>query len=464
MGNRTFNSRSWLARTFSGRTWGNDGASTPPPSAQVGGPDWGITAANIAIVFDSSNTDSVAVKDYLIDNRPGYADCVLCPINLSGKLAGMDGFEQISQANFTSTIAPALQALDSDVLYLIWVWGTPTRILDNETLSPLAEEPRTIPSVQMQAARLGASGARYDAGQITGQTASWSGFDFVDGRFLPSNADDYPGTRFLSSHISFKTLADTYAYIDKVAAAHPGGNQVVIYGNNRYGTEYWLDDNRSNGPSDVDYTFFPHAIHYKTELEAENASATINYYEDDTDPVMQSANRVKGLHTWGHHSNDVPNPMSQGTWTDGSADGLAISILSNWWLFNCTVSWNGRRGSEAMNAFISTAFGGTGYSSTPVGFAAHVEEARVESDPFKRLFRHWERGYLLIECGWANRTNIHFVLYGDPMVSGGVFSSTFARVTRGQLYVAGASRAQAFVPGGSKAQAYVPGAAQGQLA
>lgn len=425
MSKRFFASRFWGSRFFNGEFWAGDGSALVP-QAQVGGPDYGITAENIVIAWDSNNPDSVEIKDYILAQWTWLADAVLLPIDFTGKITGIEG-ESITQADFTSTIAPAFTALDDEVRYPILCYGFPTRIHENASLGA---DP-TYQSVQMQLARLGASGARYDAGIVSGAMGSWVGTFVDDARYIPSTWGDYPGTRLLPSHIAMPTVAATKAYIDKIRAAHPGGSQITVYGNQRYGGKYHFDDNRANGTAApfIDYRPFPHAIYYREELLDENPDADVTYYEDDTDLVMQSATNVKGLQTWGSHSDDIPDPMSQGDWTDGSADALSISTLSSWWLFSSEVSWNGRRGSASMNAFLSTAFGGTNYANTPVGFPSSVEEQYVDGAPYKRLFKHWERGDTGIEAGWKNRTNIHFTYHGYPFASGGTFinrSSTFA--------------------------------------
>jgi hypothetical protein len=407
-------------RTFlRSETWDLIVGATLPSQAAVGGPDWGVTAENICIVWDSSSANSIEIKDYILAHWPWLADAVLVPINLSGKLTGTDGFESITQANFTSTIAPALAALDDEVRYPIFCYGMPTRIYDNYTANPLSELNRIIPSVACQVAWLGASGTRYDGGPISGANGSWSGSYLGAVRYIPSTWDDYPGTRFLPTWISFATVAATKAYVDKIEALHPGGSQIFVYDNRRGGQEYWFDDNRSN--VDIDYTLFPVAVHYRDVLLAEFPDVTINYFEDDTDPVMQTVDHVKGLLTWGHHSNDVPDPMSQGTWTDGTADALAISDNSGSALFTCVVSWNGRRGVEAMNIFIATAGGGSAYANTPALFPAHIEESAVfGAAPYQNIFADYERGYSGGEVMWKNRSSIHFLPYGYGFWSGGV--------------------------------------------
>jgi hypothetical protein len=440
----------WLTQPFD---LAFDVPVVPPPQAQVGGPDWGVTAANVAIIWDSSSADSIEIKDYILSEWPWLAGAVLVPINFTGKLTGTDGFESITQANFDSTIDPALSALAPGVIYLIWCYGTPTRIKDNETNNPGSELNHTIPNVQCQAARLGASGARYDAGPVTGANGLWDGYTYVGAvRFIPSTKGDYPGTRFLSCYVGFDTVIATKAYIDKIATAHPGGDQLFVYDNRRYGQEYWLDDNRGN--VDIDYTLFPLAVHYRSVLLAEFPDATINYSIDGSG-VQQSWSDLKGGFTWGSHSDDVPNPMSQGDWTDGSADALSVDGTSSFWIFNNAVSWNGRRGSASLNAFNSGSFGGVAYENTPALFLAHTEEGTVYAAPYKNLYADWERGYSGIEVGWKNRTNIHFVLYGYPFVSGGRFVSTqLGRMLRGDVYLPGAQTADVYLPGAQIGEVY----------
>lgn len=408
---RGFNAaKFWGSYFFRSGFWGGDGASTPVPQPITGGPDYGWEAENVAIVWNSALADSITIKDYILAQWPWLANAVLCPINCTGILTGQDGFETVSQANFTATIAPGIIALPATVRQLMPVYGFPTRIA--EAASDVGNQGHLSVSVQMS--RVGGTGSTfYDNGSR-------------DSRYISTSWDDYPATPRLVNYIDGPSVAAVKNYIDKVRTAHPGGSQLFVYANRRYGEEYWLDDNRQN-PT---YTAFPKAAGYRTALLAENAGVELNYFLDDVDAVMQDASAVKGLVTWGSHSDEVPLPMSQGQWMSGGANGLRFAGLSNWYLLTTVESYNGRRGTSFNGiayCFKADVFGGSAYQFTPAGFVASTEEQTVNGVPYQNLFAHWDRGWGLNEVSWANRTTDHFVVYGYPFVSGGSFVSSPGR-------------------------------------
>src|SRR5206468_12168561 len=98
---------------------------------------------------------------------------------------------------------------------------------------------------------------------------------------------------------------------------------------------------------------------------------------------------------------------------------------SRWFLMRTIESFNGQRFRADQGTFITwysaNAFGGTNFSSTPVGAISYTDEPGgvppdVERNDINSFYSLWENGHRFVVCAWKSR-NTHFHQpVGDPFV------------------------------------------------
>lgn len=415
------------------------------PQAAVGGPDYGITAANCLYVYDSGSADSIEVKDYFLSHRTGLEDIDTLGINLTGLLtAGDVAFETISPANFDSSIKAALLTYlnaNPNVHYLQMGYGMPIRFTDQD-----ATYSQGIPTI---ISRLGGTGSTY---YDSASDASDDQYDHTK-RYLPSTWASYPGTRCLPTWLAMRSKADAKAYIDKISGAHPGGSQVVVYANNRYGGKFIFDHNR------VDmYEVILQTEHAEDWLEQLFPDVEIESAADEAGMLLNPSDVLCYI-GWPHHSGIVSG--SYMTDPDITFGGLtAFYCMFDYYSFGGTYKANGSEGRPYD--FTATSYGGTNYSRTPRVGVGNLEENGTAGFNPRSLALQCAYGAFNCEL-YQSRDGLFPMVIGDLFASGGVFQDATKFMVRGQVYVPGAARCQLFAPGATSGRVFVPGSSRGQV-
>jgi hypothetical protein len=244
-------------------------------------------------------------------------------------------------------------------------------------------------------------------------TATQYNEDYMGG-FSPQR---FPGTRFLVTYMNMGSVAATEAYIDKLGqmyAAMATPSVVITAPASREGT-YYVDDVRNSG-------YFSIMSHVASAVMAENPSASVIY---NANAHISFATNVSGYTSWGYNGGltaDYPN--------DGE---VSFTGSSSWYVIRTIESFNGQVDQiwpqgNFVKWWEANAFGGAGYSNTPVGAVCHVEEPGIVGTPdnyvgpnHENYFAYWERGNLFIEAAWASMGSAigHSVMMavGDPLVA-----------------------------------------------
>ena len=115
-------------------------------------------------------------------------------------------------------------------------------------------------------------------------------------------------------------------------------------------------------------------------------------------PHIRSAGNVAGYMCWGYHS-------SLGTFY-ALSNNVVWTGNSQWWLIHTVESFNGQREANTwrcgnyINWFSINAFGGTGYSKTPVGAVSYVDEPTTGAIDPSLYFGFWARGKTFVISAW----------------------------------------------------------------
>jgi hypothetical protein len=399
------------------------------------GADYGITVANLGVVFDSSQPDSVACKDYYLANRPGAASAVLCELDLTGVL-GTDHrvSETITKANFDTAIGDPLRTFadaNPDVIYLVCMFGIPTR-WNTDAVERL--------SVRQQMMRIG-SGAEtapaptstalqstlFDSAPYDAAASGAAYYDFTK-RFLPATEGNYSGTRFLITDINFQTLADCTAYIDKLKAKYTeqASTGIVISAESSRGSNYLFDANRKPLYDGI-LTWIEDGY---TTFNSTFPSVSTTFAPDGT-TILRGGNNVAFYAGWPNYS---------GVWGDGQpwmSDGtITFTGNSNWAAIMSYYSYSAKFSAIGIpNAFKTTGMGGSAYSQTPVIAFAHTDEDGSNGWNIATAARMWCNGALSAEL-WHARQSRYSMIYGDPLVTNIARPSTPAIAAVGVAQVA----------------------------
>jgi hypothetical protein len=399
--------------------FGGEGSPTTPPAQPqdaYSAPDYGITSANILILYDSSSADSIEVKDYLLANRPRFTGAHTLGCNLSGLLSGTDGFESISHADFATAIAAPLLAYittNPDVFIYACSYGFPTRISDYS--SHIDDG-----SIHYRLTRIGAATTGDNEDAYDEETGIGQG-DITHERFRvyeKIDLEEYPRTRALVSSYSFETKAATLRYIDFIKDTYnllDTNNQGLLISGQAAGLKgsYYLIDNNhkdtyngSSGDTAV--------LSKRNHLAAQHPEVNITYKADNTELIL-SGESVSAFMTWGHHSSDTPNELTSGHY---ESNGAITFTNSRWWWFRPIESFSGRRSTGRLSCFESTGFGSVNYENCPIFFCAFVEEPGVGGAiALNSDFPYWESGTTILEAVWRARSSKNATFFGDPLLT-----------------------------------------------
>ena len=245
--------------------------------------------------------------------------------------------------------------------------------------------------------------------------------------------DCYPGWKPFVTHINAETSADCEAYVDKLEyiASNYGDGGVVISASARgYGnTNYVLDGIRKGyGWAAVreDFTSRGDVVARATSgLAAARVAAEAIWFMDGTETLTNGV-----FHTLSHPTNhtNLAGYVSWGYHSSLGGDCATNRSLhwagnSRWWVMETIESFNGQRAQAAwmgnfMQWFSSGAFGGSNYSSTPVGAVSYTEEPGVDGvNDTAKYFGLWAAGKRFAIAAWESRVTKRFQVIGDPLVA-----------------------------------------------
>jgi len=223
----------------------------------------------------------------------------------------------------------------------------------------------------------------------------------------------FPGN---SPFVTYLSFADTNAfkgYVDKLAEmgnTYCPGRVIIAPRSGGYSNvNYYIDDAGSfNQPGPG-----AEGSKIKAALEAVNSATpiTMTYNQPITNAWNLSGYFSRGFRML---------VFGAGYATNG---GVRFTGDSKWYVMTTSESYNGRRSCLPHGSYVqwtsATAFGGTDYSSTPVGMVLNATEPSVSGmNGVPELFPLWENGRWFALCAWGS---IHqpwaFLSVGDPLVS-----------------------------------------------
>ena len=175
------------------------------------------------------------------------------------------------------------------------------------------------------------------------------------------------------------------------------------------------------------------------------ANASVTYLDDTNYPAIgilaghitgtlsgniigTNVTNVAAFSSWGAHgyfggtigTNYYPVGTNWGYATNGT---IQFTGASGWYLIETMESFNGQQSFQAQGNFISwyssNAFGGIGYSNTPVGAVCNVEEPTVPGLNNPAIyFGDWAAGRILPYCAWNSApTGANYLqVVGDPFI------------------------------------------------
>lgn len=221
--------------------------------------------------------------------------------------------------------------------------------------------------------------------------------------------------------INFNTTNDCAAYIDKLASF--GSNyspQSLVISPSLSGlydnTNYIVDNVRSNlyAPNQVVMDAATNAL-----LNVGVSPAALIYANGTNPPSTVSiqittASNIAAYISWGSHSS-----LAGGYPTNGAY--VWWSGQSSWWILETFESYNGVRFGVAEgnfdNWFESDSFGGSNYSTTPVGAVSNVDEPQLlgNNNPYS-YFGLWASGRNFAQSAWISRQSPELQVVGDPFI------------------------------------------------
>jgi alpha-tubulin suppressor-like RCC1 family protein len=353
---------------------------------------------DLLLVYNSTSTNSIWVKDYYLAHRPMVAGANVLGIDCTTN-------ETFLPAEFTNDCAvPVLNWLVQNPTkhpqYLILFLDIPSRVNTNNT-------PGVYQSV-LFAVRDSVSVQLYDS---------------------------FPGIKPFITHINMNGTNDCRAYIDKLRLFgtnySPGKLIISASAGGQYNnTNYVVDNVRHVGYAGsgsivsaavaglVEAGVPTNAIAYADQIEpctqlvtnSEGVEICVNW---EPKPHLTTGTNVAGYISWGAHSSLGPTYPTNGlpSW----------SGHSGWWIIQTIESFNGVRGDPGQGTFLkwfsTDAFGGTDHSNTPVGAVTHVDEPQLPGVTDSSLyFWLWATRKNFAICAWSSRRTERFQAVGDPFV------------------------------------------------
>jgi hypothetical protein len=180
----------------------------------------------------------------------------------------------------------------------------------------------------------------------------------------------------------------------------------------------WYFNDAGAGPCPP---YFPIAILGVQGVEANGVSSSAVTYSPTNGTHITTGANVAGYYSWG----------ADGGLGSGYPSSISFSGASAWYVIATVESYNGQRVPNSgecsfLQWFASNAFGGTSYSTTPIGAISHVDEPYEDADNVFNYFGLWAAGKSFAICAWAGQIGtypIHgasdfwFQAIGDPFVT-----------------------------------------------
>ncbi len=351
-----------------------------------------VPLKNLLIVYNSENPESLTLKDYYIDNRPGFKSANVIGIRYSipDSCADSDCLEKTIEYMHKDAFRLAVRKP-----ILSWISSHPEKEIKHVVLM------RGIPS------KLIYSFIEDDAyGSV--QHALFRSFSSM-------------GAQILITSLDMGSVESTKAYISKIRDTHNKMLQphLVISAKDtgKVGDTYYFEDAQARLGLNNSYSE-DGALGRKEELIKKNPEAKVEY-RGPGEKHFNSAKNVLGYMTWGENANWGGNYMLNGS--------VRFSGNSGWYLIDTLESYNGawtsgpKAGEHFQGNFIKwfsrNAFGGNNYENTPVAAVTSVEEPGLRGKNKPELFSCWDRGNIFIDCAWSTSRTPFFQAIGDPWVT-----------------------------------------------
>lgn len=344
-------------------------------------------ADKILVVYNTSSSQSVELKNYYLAHRPGMSGVSVLGVSVpTAEVIDSSTYSEKLQ----KPIVEWLKNSNKKIQYVVLMYGIPSRTNFGD-----------LSSVQHRLSTLLAA-----AGIRTGATYTPTKFGAVyQYPTVEFDTAKYPGTTALFTHLDMGSVAATKAYIDKIAALHTksGSQDMTVTISKAYpqtNFTYYLDD-EDGGRS------YPLALDAQKAISNANSSARVWYSNKN----ITSGSNAIGYQTWGVNGKQPATYATDGSVKFTGAPGVFI--------IETIESFNGQEGTWQGNFerwFNSNAFGGSNYSNTPIGAVTHVEEPYSSGINGGEYFGNWERGLRFIDTAWASKRTPYFMAIGDPLV------------------------------------------------
>ncbi|MBI5384920.1 MAG: hypothetical protein HZA90_09565 [Verrucomicrobia bacterium] len=353
-------------------------------------------AQDLLLVANSNSADSTNLLNYYLAHRPmvGNANVLVTPmtaLSYGGHLiCGPNGYCETFYYG-TNECFPSRPAFETQLRepVLAWLRNNPTK--HPQYLILFLDVPTRI----------------YDGTNGTGVSVSLR--------------DAVPGRKPFITHINMGTVADCTNYVNKLEAFgntySPG--KVVIRANTAgyANSHYYFDDAQRIYANE-----HPGAAATAGVLSCGAGSNSVVFVQENEHILL--ATNVVGYMAWGWNGcmgGNYANGSGPASQCGGVFPGVVFCGNSGWYLIQTIESFNGRRVTHQGNIFdwfANNAFGGIGYSNTPVAAVSHLEEPMVGGvNDSGAYFGLWQCGKYFALCGWHSRKTVFFQAVGDPFVA-----------------------------------------------
>ena len=341
-------------------------------------------ANDLLLIYNTNSVNSSTVVNYYLAHRP-----MVSGANVLG--IGCTNVETFLLAEYTNVFAAQVQAwLASNPTkrpqYVVLFPDIPSRVNTNDTPGwyPWQYFPDSVllahqwPSVQYQLA--------------TGCATGWNPF------VTSINMNGYGGTN------------DCIGYINKIAAIGTNvfaGSPIVSASANGYGnTNYYCDDSQGI------YPIYPFGLWALQGVTSNGVPLSdVDYQPFTSTNRITLGTNMAGFCSWGVYNGGGGNYYLT----------MQFKGNSGWYLIETIESFNGEYYTTGQGSYIkwysTNAFGGTNYSSTPIGAVTHVDEpGAVDCENSQIYFGLWAAGKNFAICAWNARQTPFFQAVGDPFV------------------------------------------------
>lgn len=355
---------------------------------------WGRTlnypiepSRDLLLIYNTNSSDSIAVKNYYLTNRPFVSDALQLGIVGTNVqyFGGMDMDFYASGNDFTNGLLNPL---------LAWYAANPTKrpgfmvcFLD----VPTAMDGNVLFKESLSAGDRIRRAVRYRPPYIT----------YINMGAPP----DYGETN---------RLPDCFAYIDKLArfgSNYSPGKIAISASAGGYGNDYYFLDDKQTFLEPHHYAV---ALPVYQSLLAQGISSNVlNFFVDTTNTVRYCTN-VAGYLSWGSYA-----------WGSFYSAPFVNSVQfggnSSWYIIETVESNNGRRYSQGQGDYAEwfwhDSFGRTNYEGTPVGMVGHVAEPNTFGvNDGSIYFGLWQKGKYFAIGAWQSQGAPHLLVVGDPFV------------------------------------------------